>query len=507
MPHFDILIIGAGSAGCVLANRLSADGHRRVCVLEAGGMPTDPDIDDPLKWPFLQGRDYDWAFETTPQTGTTGRVHAWPRGKIFGGSSCLHAMAHVRGHRDDFAVWAEASQSSRWSYDGLLAGFIATEAFTGEASPIRGKDGPLPVWLPGDEVSPLARAYMHAGAEIGAPVLGDHNGENLNGVAANSLTIRNGKRVSAADAYLFPILSRTNLTVKGGITVHRLVIDGNRISGVETTAGDQDTIYTADTVILAAGAVADPLLLMRSGVGDPEVLAAAGVGCRLSRPQVGRNLHDHLLGSGNAYRAKQPVPISRLQHSESLMYLNAEDPSIAAGRPDVVLGCVIGPSASECLPPLEVGQAYTLLFGVTHPTSRGSLKISGPDISDKPIIDPAYLQTENDRRLFRRALDYARMAGHAKALDDWRAEEVFPGPKPMTETEKDAFIAKAVITHHHPVGTCRMGADEEAIVNADLRVNGFDNLYIVDASVIPTITSGPVHAAVLAIAETFSAAW
>ncbi|WP_137132720.1 GMC family oxidoreductase N-terminal domain-containing protein [Rhizobium sp. FY34] len=504
MPHFDILIIGAGSAGCVLANRLSADGHRRVCVLEAGGMPTDPDIDDPLKWPFLQGRQYDWAFETTPQAGTAGRVHAWPRGKIFGGSSCLHAMAHVRGHRDDFAVWAEASQSSRWSYDGMLAGFIATEAFTGEASPIRGKDGPLPVWLPGDEVSPLARAYMRAGAEIGAPVLGDHNGENLNGVAVNSLTIRNGKRVSAANAYLFPILPRRNLTVEGGITVHRLLIEGNRISGVETTAGNQDAIYTADTVILAAGAVADPLLLMRSGIGDPEVLAAAGVACRLSRPQVGRNLHDHLLGSGNAYRSKQPIPVSRLQHSESLMYLNAEDPSVEAGRPDVVLGCVIGPSASECLPPLEVGQAYTLLFGVTHPTSRGSLKISGPDISDKPIIDPAYLQTENDRRLFRRALDYARMAGHAKALDDWRAEEVFPGPKPMTETEKDAFIAKAVITHHHPVGTCRMGADQEAVVNADLRVNGLDNLYIVDASVIPAITSGPVHAAVLAIAETFS---
>lgn len=507
MPHFDILIIGAGSAGCVLANRLSADGNRRVCVLEAGGMPSDPDIDDPLQWPFIQGRDYDWAFETIPQVGTAGRVHAWPRGKIFGGSSCLHAMAHVRGHRDDFAVWAEATQSPRWSYDGLLPGFIATEAFTGKASSIRGKDGPLPVWIPGDEVSPLARAYMRAGAEIGAPVLGDHNGENLNGVAANSLTIRNGKRVSAADAYLFPILSRPNLTVEGGITVHGLVIEGNRVSGVETTAGDQDTIYTADTVILAAGAVADPLLLMRSGVGDPETLAAAGVACRLSRPQVGRNLHDHLLGSGNAYRARQPVPVSRLQHSESLMYLNAGDPSLAAGRPDVVLGCVIGPSASECLPPLAVGQAYTLLFGVTHPTSRGALKISGPDFADKPIIDPAYLQTENDRRLFRRALDYARMTGHAKALDDWRAEEVFPSPKPMTEADKDAFIAKAVITHHHPVGTCRMGADQEAVVNADLRVNGLDNLYIVDASVIPAITSGPVHAAVLAIAETFSMAW
>ncbi|WP_137154376.1 GMC family oxidoreductase N-terminal domain-containing protein [Rhizobium sp. FKL33] len=507
MPHFDVLILGAGSAGSVLANRLSAEAQRTVCVLEAGGMPTDPDIDDPLQWPFIQGRAYDWAFETVPQPGTAGRVHPWPRGKVFGGSSCLHAMAHVRGHRDDFAVWAEATASARWSYEGLLPSFIAMEDFSGEASAYHGKGGPLAVWKPAEEVSPVAEAYMRAGQEIGAPALGDHNGEHLNGVAANSLTIRNGKRVSAAQAYLFPALARPNLTVQGGATVHRLIIEGRRVTGVAVTIDGQDLVYSADAVILAAGAVADPLLLMRSGVGDPVVLAEAGVDCILSRPEVGKNLHDHLLGSGNAYRARRPVPLSRLQHSESLMYLNAEDPSIATGRPDVVLGCVIGPSASECLPALAPGEAYTLLFGVTHPTSRGALRITGPEIADAPVIDPAYLQTENDRRLFRRALDYARMVGHAKAMDEWRAEEVQPGSKPMSETEKDAFIAKAVITHHHPVGTCRMGADDAAVVDADLKLNGLDNLYIVDASVIPAITSGPVHAAVLAIAETFAAAW
>ncbi|MDH6264862.1 pyridoxine 4-oxidase [Rhizobium sp. SG_E_25_P2] len=507
MPHFDILIIGAGSAGSVLANRLSADPACRVGVLEAGGMPTDPDIDNPLKWPFIQGRDYDWAFETIPQAGTAGRVHPWPRGRIFGGSSCLHAMAHVRGHRDDFAPWAEATGSSRWSYEGLLPSFIAMEDFSGPASAHHGKGGPLPVWIPHDEVSPVARAYMRAGEEIGAPVLGDHNGEHLNGLAPNSLTIRDGKRVSAAQAYLFPILSRPNLTLQGDATVHRLIMEAGRIAGVEVTIGGQDMVYSADTVILAAGSVANPLLLMRSGVGDPETLAKAGVACSLSRSQVGRNLHDHLLGSGNAYRSRQPVPASRLQHSESLMYLNAKDPSIASGKPDVVLGCVIGPSASEALPSQQPGEAYTLLFGVTHPTSRGDLKISGPDIANKPIIDPAYLQTENDRRLFRRALDYARMVGQASAMDDWRGEEILPGSKPMSDAEKDAFIAKAVITHHHPVGTCRMGKDETAVVNADLKLNGLDNLYIVDASVIPSITSGPVHAAVLAIAETFAATW
>ncbi len=505
MPHFDILIIGAGSAGCVLANRLSADPSRTVGVLEAGGPPVDPDIAVPQKWPFIQGRDFDWAFETIPQQGTADRIHPWPRGKVFGGSSCLHAMAHVRGHADDFAAWAEATGSNRWSYEGLLPSFIASESFSGGASTVHGDNGPMPVWLPKQEVSPVAQAYMASGRAFGVPNLAEHNGGNLTGTSANSLTIRNGRRVSAADAYLMPVMERPNLTVTPRVTVHRLRIEGGRVCGVEATVDGRNEIFTADTVILSAGSVADPLLLMRSGIGDADILRQAGVDCILDRREIGRNLHDHLLGAGNVYRAKKPVPPSKLQISESLMYLNGEDPTIAEGRPDVVLGCVIGPAASECFTAPAPGEAYTLLFGVTHPTSRGHLAITGPGIGDRPMIDPAYMQTDHDRRLFRRALDYARMVGHGAEMEEWRAEEVLPGKAAMSEAEIDAFIAKAVITHHHPVGTCRMGADEAAPVDADLKFRGLDNLYVVDASVIPSITSGPVHAAVLAIAENFAA--
>jgi pyridoxine 4-oxidase len=505
MPHFDVLIIGAGSAGCVLANRLSADPSRSVGVLEAGGPAVDPDIAIPQKWPFIQGRDFDWAFETVPQPGTAGRVHPWPRGKVFGGSSCLHAMAHVRGHAQDFAVWAEATGSDRWSYEGLLPGFIASESFSGGVSAIHGSNGPMPVWLPDDEVSPVARAYMASGNALGVPPLAEHNGGPLNGTSANSLTIRNGRRVSAADAYLTPVMDRSNLTVIPWVTVHRLRIANGRVTGVEATVGGHDELYTGDTIILTAGSVADPLLLMRSGVGDPEILHRAGVGCVLERRELGRNLHDHLLGAGNVYRTRKPVPPSRLQISESLMYLNGDDPTEPEGSPDVVLGCVIGPAASECFTPPSPGEAFTLLFGVTHPTSRGTLSITGPDIGDKPMIDPAYMQTEHDRQLFRRALEYARMVGNGAALDEWRAEEVLPGKMAMSAGEIDAFIAKSVITHHHPVGTCRMGASDDAPVDADLKFRGLDNLYVVDASVIPSITSGPVHASVLAIAENFAA--
>ncbi|PVB59594.1 GMC family oxidoreductase N-terminal domain-containing protein [Labrenzia sp. 011] len=504
MGKYNVLIIGGGSAGCVLANRLSADGRTAVALVEAGGRPTDPDIAVPQMWPFIQGRDFDWCYETIPQPGTANRRHAWPRGKVLGGSSCLHAMAHVRGHPEDFASWADATGSSRWSYDGLLPGFIKSESFSEGQTAYHGTEGPLPVYLPGDDVNPVISAYMQAGQSLGVPKLSDHNGPELIGTTPNSLTIRNGQRVSAADAYLFPVLDRSNLTVLSGTAALKLLLDRNRVTGVEVLQDGKIQTLVADEYILSGGTIANPLLLMRSGIGPEEDLARIGVPLLLRREALGQNLQDHLLGAGNVYRSRKPVPPSKLQLSESLMYLSAENLTRSEGKPDVVLGCVTGPSVSECFDAPPPGEAYTLLFGVTHPTSRGVLRPSGAGLDDKPLLDPAYLQTEADRAHFRRALEYAREVGHSEAMSDWRLEEVLPGRNVRTAAEVDAFIARAAITHHHPVGTCRMGADEEAIVAEDLKVKGLDNLHIVDASVFPTLTSGPVHAAILAVAETFA---
>lgn len=503
MPHFDLAIVGGGSAGALLAARLSEDTSRRVVLVEAGGEPDDPDIANPAAWPALQGRAYDWDYRTEPQPGTAGRVHAWARGKAVGGSSLLHAMGHMRGHPDDFADWAEATGDDRWSWQGLLPAFLAIEDHTLGGDGIHGKGGPLPVYLPGEEVSPVARAFIEAGAALGLPRLRGHNTGEMVGVTPNSLTIRDGRRVTVAEVWLTPaVRARKNLTILTRHLVRRLKLDGSRAVALEAVGPQGPTEIAADEIILSAGSIESPALLMRSGIGPEDVLAAAGVACRIASPDIGRNLQDHLLGAGNLYAASHPVPLSRLQHSESMAYMRAGDFS-ATGRPEIVVGCGVAPIVSECFSAPAAGTAYSLLFGVTNPTSRGVLGITGPKPGDRLSIDPCYLRTERDRKMFRAALAAARELGRHQELDGWRERELLPGPL-GTEAETDAFIAKAAITHHHPSGTCRMGSDERSVVGPSLKLRGLDNLHVVDASVIPSLTAGPIHAAVLAIAETFA---
>ncbi|QPM91169.1 GMC family oxidoreductase [Pseudooceanicola algae] len=501
----DILILGAGSAGCILAARLSQDPTCEVTLVEAGGWPNDPDIARPAMWPFIQGRDFDWGFVTEPQPGTAGRRHHWARGRALGGSSNLHAMAHVRGHPEDFDTWARLTGSQRWSYDSLLPYFRMSESCSTGADDLHGGDGPMPVLLPQGESHPIVGDYIRSWTALGLPRLADHNGREMIGATPNALMIRDGRRVTVADAYLTSeVLARPNLTVLDDTLVHRLTVQGARVTGAEVTRHGQPGTVTGGCVLLAMGAIASPLLLMRSGYGDPAVLSAAGIACRDARSEIGRNLHDHLLGAGNLYRSARPLAPSRLQLSESMTYQSA-DPSRTTGKPDIVVGCVVGPSAAEGFDAPPPGEAFTLLFGVTHPTSRGALHVTGPRIDDKPVIDPRYLQTDHDRRMFRIALDRARAVARSAPLSEWVQEEVLPGPVVADDAALDDFIARSAITHHHPVGTCRMGADEASVTDADLRMRGLDNLWIVDSSVIPAITAGPVHAAVMALAESFAA--
>lgn len=499
---FDFVVIGSGTAGSVLATRLSEDPDLKVALIEAGGGATDPAIADPLQWPFFQGSAIDWGYRTVPQPHTAGRVHDWPRGRVMGGSTAINAMAHVRGHPADFDAWVAAGCAG-WGYQDLLPYFIRSETSAYGPSELHGADGPLHLIQP-TEPHPITRCYMAAGERAGFPAIAEHNGRSMVGPTVNTLTIKGGRRQTIADAYLDRAAGRPNLTILAEHRVERLdFAAGGRCSGVTLShKGAVRQLGAGRGIILAAGAIGSATLLLQAGIGPAEDLGAVGIAVRHDLPGVGRNLHDHLLAGGNVYRARRPVPASRYQHSESLMYL-PRDGADRNAAPEKVLACVVLPVVTECFERPAAGEAYTIMYGFTHPRSRGSIRLASADPRAMPLIDPNYLAEAYDREVYLEALETARQLGHSPDLDDWRDREILPGPDCSSKAELFDFLQKAAYTHHHPVGTCKMGdsRDADAVVGPDLQVRGIEGLYVIDASVIPRITTGPVNAAIIAIAE------
>jgi len=489
---FDFVVVGGGTAGCVLAARLSQDPGARVLLLEAGAAEPTAHMTDPAAWFMLAGTSVDWAYETVPQRGTDNAVHPWPRGKVLGGSSGINGMMHVRGHRASIDAW-EALGATGWNYDALLPFFKRSERVVGGDPAYRGLDGPT-VIVPVSATEPLWEACYLAAVQAGHPRNDDSNAADAAGVCWHENNVVDGVRQSAADAYLTPIAGRANLTVVADAYVQRLLIEHGTCRGVEYShAGQVQTAFAGREVVLTAGVIGSPQLLLLSGIGPGQHLRGLGIEVLADLPGVGANLHDHPK-SEIAYTATRPARTSR--YARKPLVLTRTEPAAA---PDLQMIFIDFPLHPRFTPGAEDG--YSVIFALMTPASRGYVRLASADPQQAPLIDPNYLAEESDQRRMVAGLRLAREVGAANALAGWRDKELSPGPAAQTDDALLAHLRRGVSTYYHPVGTCKIGNDAMSVVDPQLRVQGIANLRVADASVMPSIISGNTNATALAIAE------
>lgn len=520
--RFDYVIVGGGTAGCILAARLSQDPRRSVLLLEAGGPGESFWISVPAGFArLLAGDRFNWRFHTEPEDGTCDRAIVVPRGKGLGGSTLINGMIYVRGQPRDFDGWAQRGATG-WAFQDVLPYFKRLETFEApDADPAwRGRSGPLNV-VRVRERTRLADAFLTAGQQTGLPLNADYNGRDQEGVGFYQVNQKWGRRWSVVDAYLRPALSRANLKVLTRSHVTHLQMEGARVTGVTYRRdGVTRTAHACAEVILTAGAVQTPHLLELSGIGDPDVLARAGLGVRHALPGVGANYQDHFATRMN-WRVKQPITLNEMSRgwrlgASVLQYYLTRTGILTLGTglafgfvktraeletPDVQYFFMHASYANAADRVLDHRPGMTMGVTQLRPQSVGSIHLKSPDPFTPPAIKPNFLSAQEDCETLVRGMKQARHIIAQPAMDPYRAFEMTPGPEVTSDKQWLDFARRTGQTIYHPVGTCAMGLGPGSVVDPRLKVRGLEGLRIADASVMPTLVSANTAAAVMMIAE------